>query len=49
MPELSDVNIFNLPKKEFKVMIITMMKELRRRRDIQNKKLQKFLTKSLKI
>ena len=33
--ELSEVELGNLPKKEFKVNIIKMIKELRRRMDEQ--------------
>lgn len=36
--ELNDMNIGNLPKKEFRMMIIKMTKELRRRMDAQSKK-----------
>ena len=38
----------NLSNREFKVMIIKMLKELERRMDEQSEKL-KFLTKSQKI
>ena len=41
--ELSEVEIGNLPEKEFRVMIIKITKELRRRINAQS---QKFLTKS---
>ena len=37
--ELSEVEIGNLPKKEFRVMVIKMIKELRKRMDAQNEKL----------
>ena len=37
--ELREVEIGNLPKKEFRVMIVKMIKELRRRMDAQSKKL----------
>ena len=40
--ELSEVEIGNLPEKEFRVMIIKVMKELRRRMDAQNEKLEVF-------
>ena len=36
--ELSEVEIGNLPKKEFKVMIVKMTKELRRKNSDQNEK-----------
>lgn len=35
--EISNVKIGNLPEKKFRVMIIMMMKELRRRMDAQNR------------
>ena len=38
--ELSDVEIGNLPKKELRVMIIKMLKELWRRMDTQSEKLE---------
>ena len=37
--ELSEVEITSLPDKEFKVMIIKIINELRRRMDEQNEKL----------
>ena len=40
--ELSDAVIDNVPEKEFRVMIIKMIKEFRRRMDAQNKKLEVF-------
>ena len=40
--ELSDVEIANLLKKEFKVMTVKMIKELRRRLDEQSEKLEVF-------
>ena len=40
---LSEVEIANLLKKEFKVMTVKMIKELRRRMDDQSKKLEFFL------
>ena len=46
--ELSEVEIGNLPEKEFRVMIIKMIKELRRRMDAQSEKLEVF-NKSWKI
>ena len=44
--ELTEVERSNLPEKEFKVMIIKMIKELRKRTDEQNYK-QAFLNKDL--
>ena len=38
--ELTKVEVNNLPPKEFKVMIIKMLKELRRRMDKHSKKLK---------
>ena len=38
--ELSEVEIGNLPKKEFRVMIVKMIKDLRKRMDAQSKKLE---------
>ena len=40
--ELSDVEIGNLPKKELRVMIIKMLKELWRKMDTQSEKLETF-------
>ena len=40
--ELSEVEISNLPKKELRVMIIKMVKELRRRMNVQSKNLEVF-------
>ena len=37
--ELSEVEIGNLPKKEFRVMIVKMIKQLERRMDAQSEKL----------
>ena len=41
--DLSEVEIANLLKKEFKVMTVKMIRELRRRMDDQSKKLEVFL------
>ena len=40
--ELSKVEVGNLPKKECRVMIVKMIKELGRRTDAQRKQLQVF-------
>ena len=40
--ELSKVEIGNLPKKEFRVVIVKMIKELGRRMDTQSEKLKVF-------
>ena len=38
--QISEVEITNLPKKEFRVMITKMIQELGKRMDAQNEKLQ---------
>lgn len=43
--ELREVEIGNLPRKVFRVVIRKMIKELRRRLVTQSKKLRGFLTK----
>ena len=40
--ELSELEIGNLPKNEFRVMIIMMIKELKRRMNVQSEKLEVF-------
>ena len=40
--ELSELEIVNLLKKEFKVMTVKMIKELRRKMENQSKKLEVF-------
>ena len=40
--ELSDVERGNLPKKEFRIMFVKMIKELGRRMDAQSEKLEVF-------
>ena len=40
--ELSDVGIGNLPKKELRVMIIKMIRELKRKMDADSEKLEVF-------
>ena len=42
LEELSEVEIGNLPEKEFRVMIVKMIKELGRRMDAQSEKLEVF-------
>ena len=44
--QLSEVEIDNLPEKEFRVGIIKMIQELRKRMDARSEKLQKFSAKS---
>ena len=41
--KLNEVEINNLPNKEFKVIVIKMLQKLRRRMDEQNEKLNKEL------
>lgn len=43
--QLSDVEIGNIPKKVFRVIIINLVQELGKRIDAQNKKLQDILNK----
>ena len=40
--ELSEMKIGNLPEKEFRLVIVKMIKELGRRMDAQSKKLEVF-------
>ena len=40
--ELSEMEVLNLPEKEFRVMIIMMIEGLWRRMDTQNEKLEVF-------
>ena len=40
LKELNEVEIRNLPNKEFKVMIVKMSKEIKRRLDEQSEKLE---------
>ena len=44
--ELSTVEIGSLPEKEFRVIIIKMIRELGKRREVQSQKLE-FLNKEL--
>ena len=43
--QLCDVEIDNLLKKEFRVMIVKMIQELRKRKDAQSEKLQEYFSK----
>ena len=45
--QLSEVEIGSLPKKEFRVIIIKMNQELRKRMDAQSEKLQEVFNKEL--
>ena len=46
---LSEVEIENLPEKEFRVMIVKVIQDLRKRMTVQTKKNKKCLTKSQNI
>ena len=45
--QLSEVEIENLPKNEFRVMIVKMIQDLRKRMEVQIKKIQKKFNKNL--
>ena len=45
--ELSDVDVSNLPEKEFRVMIVKVIQDLGRKMDAQIDKLQGFFNKEL--
>lgn len=45
--ERSDVEIGNLPEKEFRVMIVKVIQELGKRMDKPNEKLQEIFSKEL--
>ena len=45
--QLSEVEICNLPEKEFRVMILKMIQDLRERMEAQLKKIQKMINKVL--
>ena len=44
--QLSEVEIGNLPEKEFRIMIVKMIQDLRKRMEAQTKRYKKCLTKS---
>ena len=46
--ELSDVDIGNLPEKEFRVMTVKMIQDLRKRMEHRLRRYKKCLTKSWK-
>lgn len=46
---LSEVEIENLPEKEFRVMTVKVIQDLRKRMTVQTKKNKKCLTKSQNI
>ena len=45
--QLNEVEICNLPEKEFWIMIVRMIQELRKRMEAKIEKLQEMLTKDL--
>ena len=45
--ELSEVEIVNLPEKEFRVMIVKMIQNLRKRMEAQTEKIQEMFNKEL--
>ena len=45
--QLSEMEIGNLPEKEFRVMIVKMIQEFRRRMEAQIKKIQEMFNKDL--
>ena len=45
--QLSEVETGNLPEKEFKVMIVKMIKDLRKRMEAQTEKIQEMFNKYL--
>ena len=45
--QLRDVEIGNLPEKEFRVMTVKMIQEIRKRMDAQSEKLQEVFNEEL--
>ena len=45
--QLSEVEIGNLPKKEFRVMIVKMIQDLRKRMEARIKKIQEMFNEQL--
>ena len=45
--QLSEMEIANLPEKEFRVMIVKMIQELRKRMESQTEKTQEIFNKEL--
>ena len=45
--ELSEVQIVNLPEKEFRVMIVKMIQNLRKRMETQTERIQEMFNKEL--
>ena len=46
--QLSEVEIVNPPEKEFRIMIVKMIQDLRKRMEARIEKIQESLTKTLK-
>ena len=45
--QLNEVEIGNLPKKEFRIVIVKMIQDLRKRMEAKIKKIQEMFTKGL--
>ena len=45
--QLNEVEIDNLPEKEFRIMIVKMIQDLRKRMEAKIKKMQKMFNKDL--
>ena len=45
--QLSEIEIGNLPEKEFRVMIVKMIQDLRKRKETQIEKTQEMFNKDL--
>ena len=45
--QLNEVKIGNLPKKEFRIVIVKMIQDLRKRMEAKNGKMQEMFTKDL--
>ena len=45
--QLNEVKIGNLPKKEFRIVIVKMIQDLRKRMEAKNGKMQEIFTKDL--
>ena len=44
--QLNEVEIGNLPEKEFRIMIVNMIQDLRKRKEAKIKKMQEMFTKT---
>ena len=45
--QLNEVEIGNLPEKEFRIMIVKMIQDLRKRMEAKTEKMQEMFTKDL--